>query len=498
MSDPSQAPTAGVNVNPDGGAYTGPTPDPNSIVTPLDWARVVISQLGVPDTSANEQALVAWAATEGGNWHNTARFNPLGTTLQLPGSTVMAGGNSAGVQSYTSWQQGVQATVQMLQQANMSNILAALRSGNDAAAVAHAVGSSPWGTPDFSASIGGLQSYGSTTGGPGNTTAADAAGTAPAGVPAFDPNTQQPLTYLQALNIASRYPNVQWMLHIPDFSKILAYALQNGIDPSSSQIDALTQGTDWYKTHSDAFRSWAQTYGNDPAEASKRINDSLLTLEASAKTLGINPTQDQLNTLAINSLANGWSDLQIKQQLASLINTNTPADQQQGNVGYTISQMQAEAGKWLVPVSDQTLNQWAQNIASGTTDMNGFQAYLKTQAMSQWGFDPNMADAINRGIDPQTYLDPYKQKAASTLEISPDQINLEDPKYQKALLQTDPKTGARTVAPLWQWQQTLMSDPTYGYQSTQQGRANAASVAQTIGRMFGSTTGGTSTVQGVM
>jgi hypothetical protein len=70
---------------------------------------------------------------EGGNWNNTARYNPLNTTLQESGSTTMAGGSSAGadgVQAYTSWTQGVQATVDTLRSSSYSDIIAALKTGN--------------------------------------------------------------------------------------------------------------------------------------------------------------------------------------------------------------------------------------------------------------------------------------------------------------------------------------------------------------------------------
>lgn len=115
-------------------------------MTPQEWAKAVLSQLGAPQTQGNVTALEAWAAAEGGNWHNTARFNPINTTLKLPGSYVMPGGNSAGVQAYTSWQQGITATVDMLNQSNMRPIKDALMRGADCHSLAFAVGQTPWGT----------------------------------------------------------------------------------------------------------------------------------------------------------------------------------------------------------------------------------------------------------------------------------------------------------------------------------------------------------------
>jgi hypothetical protein len=55
-----------------------------------------------------------------------------------------------GVKAYTSWAQGLRATVITLGNGLYGGILAALRSGNDANAVAGAVAASPWGTGSFS------------------------------------------------------------------------------------------------------------------------------------------------------------------------------------------------------------------------------------------------------------------------------------------------------------------------------------------------------------
>lgn len=134
-----------------------------SNLTPQTFAEAVLSQLGLPQTPSNIQAMVAWQKKEGGNWQNTARYNPLNTTLRLPGSTVMSGGNSAGVQSYTSWDQGVQATAETLRLPNYSGIRQALAQSAGCGALSQAVANSPWGTGSFAQECG--SSYNPTSSG---------------------------------------------------------------------------------------------------------------------------------------------------------------------------------------------------------------------------------------------------------------------------------------------------------------------------------------------
>ena len=123
---------------PSGGSYT-----------PSSFARAVLRAEGDPRTPANVCAIVSWEAAEGGHWNNTAAYNPMNTTLPEPGSSPI---NSVGVQSYTSWGEGLRATVDTLNNGNYGGILAALRAGGSAQAVADAVGASPWGTGYFTAS----------------------------------------------------------------------------------------------------------------------------------------------------------------------------------------------------------------------------------------------------------------------------------------------------------------------------------------------------------
>jgi len=93
------------------------------------WAKTLLRKLNAPLTKDNIAALTTWAAHEGGHWHNPDHYNPLDTTLPMPGSI---GTNKEHVQSYTSWEQGYQATVDTLtntKNRGYDKILADLRSG---------------------------------------------------------------------------------------------------------------------------------------------------------------------------------------------------------------------------------------------------------------------------------------------------------------------------------------------------------------------------------
>jgi murein DD-endopeptidase MepM/ murein hydrolase activator NlpD len=124
---------------------TATQPD-TRIQTPADFSRALLAALGDPNSGPNVQAINAWQAAEGGFVH----LNPLNTTQPAAGATIW---NSVGVRTYPDWKTAIRATVQTLKNGQYRGVLAALKGGNNAAAVAHAVGASPWGTGDFSGFI---------------------------------------------------------------------------------------------------------------------------------------------------------------------------------------------------------------------------------------------------------------------------------------------------------------------------------------------------------
>lgn len=72
-----------------------------------EFARALLPRIGAEVTTHNMRALMAWMQAEG----DAGRFNPLNTTLPLPGATEF---NSVGVKNYASFNDGVRATAETL------------------------------------------------------------------------------------------------------------------------------------------------------------------------------------------------------------------------------------------------------------------------------------------------------------------------------------------------------------------------------------------------
>jgi len=113
------------------------------------FAKDLLAGLGDKATPSAIADILMWMSGE----NTKAKFNPLATTQPMPGA-VDAGkaegftNNKDGVKNYTSYKQGVEATIKTLKgDSRYNEILGALSAGNVSAEDFRAiVGASPWGT----------------------------------------------------------------------------------------------------------------------------------------------------------------------------------------------------------------------------------------------------------------------------------------------------------------------------------------------------------------
>jgi len=116
-------------------------------MTPKDFAKALLNGLNAPINDNNIQAIIAWEALEGGHYSNDARYNPLNTTWKMPGSKNFNNlGNGVGVQSYVSWDQGLDATLKTIKMGLYSKIIDKLMLSAPADDILSEVDKTPWGT----------------------------------------------------------------------------------------------------------------------------------------------------------------------------------------------------------------------------------------------------------------------------------------------------------------------------------------------------------------
>lgn len=356
-------------------------------------------------------------------------------------------------------------------------------------------------------------------------------------------STAAPVTDKQIADYAAaNYGYAAMYLRDKEIGPILRQAAKEGWDPDKLQ-GALTP-TKWWKQHSEANVEWDYLNQAHPADAQQKLAGEVARIGNVAQQAGLKLTPLQIHDLGVLSLRSKWNDAQlnsamhyhaqldpnkvgadygtytslaatnpeIKNLLAQATTNNwtqaqfvqavqgtnwfkSTSDSQRNaqialasdpasvaaSTASTRDTMKQKANAYMVPLSDAALGQWVTRIQHGDVAADAFDSYLKEQAKSLF---PGMTHAIDSGVTVDQYVEPYRQYAAQTLEVAPHSIDfLNDPKYSKALFNTDPKTGQRTQMSLSDWQGYLRQLPDFN--KTAQAQSQAADMALMLTKTLG-------------
>lgn len=473
---PTPAPPA---PRPTGGGTSAPAPTPQgnapltaaagSPVSKYTWALALVHAMGGTPTPAIINLVIAWIDKEG----TKAAWNPLAITGHAPGSTTFGspGSNTAhaGVQNFTSFDQGVQTTAQfLLNSSHYQNIVAAIRLGNPDLAFAHLNEFDTWGgTAGYGSSLVGV--YRSVSGDPnagaGGLLAANGGGGTTGGL---SPAVTSAL---------SADPSLEWALGVPEVAGILQQAAsQNWTD---SQLTAALQGSDYYKSHSAQIRAWQALQTSDPASAARNLQAAEASLRAQAASLGLTLSDSALAGLAMGEEMFQWNSDEIHQHLlaASAFSQSSSL----GSIGDGAVQARQLFAQYGIKLDDQSAQQYGLQINTASDPTSALENIRPIAIAQAKGLFPSLAPQLDQGVTVAQVFTPYANAAANLLEVDPSQIDLTDPKYSRAL-QGDNKQGQMNLD---QWQSTIMSDPRYGWDRTGNARASAVQLTQQLGATFG-------------
>lgn len=279
--------------------------------------------------------------------------------------------------------------------------------------------------------------------------------------------------------IGAQYGYLAAFVSHPEVGPLLDRGAREGW--TQQRLEAELQKTNWWKTTSDAQRRFSAAQQQDPETARQAVAQRQSELLVTAQGMGVRMEPDRLRQIAEDSLRFGWDDSQVRRSIAAEYDYNGA---EFGQAGQTARQFKQLASDYLVPMSDQTMEKWVEDVVAGNVDEEGFRSYLTEQAKSLF---PSLSGAIDRGVTVRQYADPYVQIAARELEMNPESIDLNSPKWRNMLDQVDPKTGERTSMTLSQAQRYLRTQPEW--QMTRGANESAAALTENILRTFGAVAG---------
>jgi hypothetical protein len=274
--------------------------------------------------------------------------------------------------------------------------------------------------------------------------------------------------------VAQQYGYLAAFLDNPELGPLLERGAREGWTPQ--RLEAELQKTNFWQSTTDAQRRFNAMEEQTPGEAVQAVAARASEILTLAQSLGVQVDPSRLQEIAKDSLRFGWNSSQIR---ASVTAEFDYVGGESGLAGQSSRQIREMAAQYLVPVSDQMLEKWTEQIVAGTADLEGFNGYLVEQAKSLF---PGMASALDKGVTVAQYADPYRQIAARELEMNPESIDLNDPRFRKMLDQVNSK-GERVSMTLSESAEYLRKLPEW--QQTRGANEKAASLTESILRTFG-------------
>lgn len=282
--------------------------------------------------------------------------------------------------------------------------------------------------------------------------------------------------------IRKHYGHAAWALSVPELRDIVLglgseFGRAGVIDIPESVVEGRLSGTEWWKTHSGPQRLAIEEKLSDPAQYNAKVEGKFAELGVIMGQVGFTVPEGRLRQIAASAYDMGWNQAEMRAALAAEFDYNPETGEEDSS--RIVADLRAQASDYLVPLSEGTIDQWGRQLIAGTSTAEDFTAYTKNVAK---GLFAHYATDIDAGRTVKQIADPFVEMAARDLEMTADQIDLMDPKWRKAL-ELDPETG-QPMQPS-KWQRLLRSDSSYGWDRTQNAKAEASEFARKIAESFG-------------
>lgn len=195
-----------------------------------------------------------------------------------------------------------------------------------------------------------------------------------------------------------------------------------------------------------------------------------------AKQLGINMTPEAVASIAQLAQKEEWSPSQIIDRLTQNIDWMRL---NAGTIKTSAEDFKRTASRFLVNLSDQSVQDWSLRIAKGEMTEDTANQLIREQAKAA---NPWLGQYIDQGIDPIDVLAANRDFIARNLEMDPLGLDLMDQNILK-MMTVDDGTGQRRLANQSEMTTNVRQDDRW--KNTNNAKNLAAGVGQMLSRIFG-------------
>jgi len=265
----------------------------------------------------------------------------------------------------------------------------------------------------------------------------------------------------------------------PELGSLIKNAIQQGWSDDKFQYEL--EQTNWWKTTSANTRNWETLLIQDPASAQVQLDNRTALLRDTAQRLGITLSSESLARIAEDSIKLG---LELTSQLEDIVGSEalrSVGTVSQLRYGYVGNSIRESARKYGVALSDTTFNEWVNKIAVGAESQETFESYAQQIARTLY---PSLNNGFDRGLSFAQMTDPYAQVASRILEIPGAQVDFTNPKWAQAFTMKDDKGNPMQMS-FGEWADYLRTDPSFGWEYTDDAKNRAYTVVNRLAELFG-------------
>lgn len=275
-------------------------------------------------------------------------------------------------------------------------------------------------------------------------------------------------------NIVKSFPDAEWIFTAAEDAALA------GSPWDSAKFTAAIQNTNWFKTTPAGNRQYLFTQVFDPASATRDANTMARKILDYSNTMGLHMTLQQGAAMADQAITGAWDDARIQQEIVGATKWSPTMNLGWGTISAAQTRIRGLAGDYGLPLANNTAYDWGSKIADGLSTEQSFLSYAKDRAKLE---HPYWSSQLDQGMTVRQLADPYLQNAGKLLGINPATIDLTDPKWSFA--NKDPKTGTTVPMSQLDFTRKLMTDPTYGYDQTDNAKQAAFNMVDQLSKTFG-------------
>lgn len=273
--------------------------------------------------------------------------------------------------------------------------------------------------------------------------------------------------------VMTRFPAYAWLYDgVPEVAAVIEKAIAQEWTPDT--FEANLRATQWWRTQDETKRARVAMEATDPATASTRVNALKAQIMANASQLGGNMTDERAGAIAWAAWRNGWSDQQVKAQIAGEVVPSTAA----------LVDVRALASAYMVDLPDEQAASLTRRVFSGELDPKAVEALIADQAASRF---PQLGDWIKKGVRPAEFFAPYQQMIGDMTGTPANQVDLaKSPVWSRIVSHAD----GSTIRPMTMDEATKYVRSTDEFAKSTRGQQEQASFvkqfAQSVGALGGS------------